>query len=72
MLKGDKCSPIRNYSFFFQEICAYMLKINCVFSKSLLLIIMDGRIRRMQINKKAVFFTMPFWRLKSASNRCDS
>ena len=25
----------------------------------------------MQMDKKSHVFTMPFWRMKSASNRCD-
>jgi len=37
-----------------------MLKINRVVSKSLLLIITDGRIRRMQIDKKTVFLPFRF------------
>jgi len=41
---------------FLQDISAYKFKINRIFSKSLLLIITDGKIRRMQMNKKAVFF----------------
>jgi len=46
---------------FLQEICAYKLKINRLLSKSLLLIITDGRLRRMQVDKKAMIFTMPFF-----------
>ena len=41
---------------FLQEMCASKLKINRVFSKSLLLKNTDGRIRRMQMDNKAVFF----------------
>ena len=45
------------------------VKVNRAFSKSLLLIITDGKKRRMQMGKKAVFVTMPFWR---SSNWWDS
>jgi len=41
---------------FLQDICAITLKINRVFSKSLLLIITGGRIRRMQIDEKPCFY----------------
>jgi len=37
-----------------QEMCAQKLKINRVFSKSVLLIITDGRIRKMQMDKSRV------------------
>jgi len=41
---------------FLQEICAQKLKINHAFSKSLLLIITDGRIRRMELDKMPCFY----------------
>jgi len=54
------------------EMCAKKIKINCLFSKSLLLIITDEGIIIIQMAKIAVFYTMPLWRLKSENNRCDS
>jgi len=54
LLKGALVfSNKKLFQSFLQEICAKKLKINCVFSKCFLLIITDGRIRRIQMDKKA-------------------
>jgi len=45
---------------FLEEICALKLKINCVFSKTLFLITTDRRIRKKQLDKKAVFLPCRF------------